>query len=628
MDRNSFKRLGLLAMLTTAQSVVVGGASALAAPVPKANTAADAQTIVKEGLKAPDFVARGMAYEALAYTRGVSDAATQLKDGEEDPQWTVRAGIARAYMQMRNVAWKRVVGDAIARATLDPREVLPVLDVLPDKDAIAFLLERLADKEMDRQDSVADALVTLNHDRLGALVVTALGSRDELVRKVAARILDQLEPVLHGRHLTLIAQQAGKRADAVAALCAVAEKAPLGLDVSFLGRLAPPKTEQALADRVVLARARHGDRSVGKLLLQIGARRASDERVEIVELYKGIADRGDSEALRGLLDEAASARLKLAVFAVLADMGDRSVVKQAEEMANGTDTELRPIGVYYLGRIGGPGRIGEMHTYLGDGIPEVRIAAARVLAWIASPISVAPLRDALNNETRADIRIEYLKALTSIKDPAAVQALVFFTQERDDEMRRRVVRALAESGDKAARNGLQTALQDRSKDVRLEAVRGFILTDPANAVQVWKRSLGWLPAGTLLRFTREFGDAFESYLELALFSGSIALREEALDALSLLPKRQVELLRKVLNSAEDDELRIRILTRLHRLEGGKAAVEVKTMALSNSTRSKIAAIRLLKTLKGDKEAAELLVASMSNADQRVRVAAALTWLGG
>ncbi len=588
----------------------------------------DARVIITEGVKAPDYLARAMAYEALALDRKVANARQLLKDGEEDPQWTVKAGVARAYMRLRDSSWQRVVGDAIGRATLDPREVLPVLDTLADKDAIAFLLQRLSDKELDRHDRIADALVAQAHPRLGAFLVAAIGHKEPLVQGVGKRAIASLNAVLHGDHLATVAAKSGGNPVVIDLLCTIAAAAPAGVDVRFLSMLKPPKGDTALAERVILARARHGDRAVGKQLLAIAATRPGDAKLEGVEIYKGIASKDDSEAIRGLLDESSSPRLKLSIYEVLANLGDRSVVKQAEEMASGTDSELRPVGVYYLGRIGGTGRIGEMHTYLKDGIPEVRIAAARVLAWIASKVSAAPLRDALDAETREDIRVEYIKALASIKDDEAFKVLVFYTRERDDLVRQRVVRALAESGSKTARNGLQTALQDRSKEVRVEAVRGFILSDPANAVQVFQRSLAWLPPGTLIAMTREFGEAFESYLELALFAKSIELREEALEALRLLPKKQPDLLRKVLATADDDQLRIRVLRRLFSVEGQKVATEVKAAALSTSTRVCIEGVRMLAQLRGDKEAKELILRSMAAADQRIRIAAALTFLGG
>ncbi|MEY3013242.1 MAG: hypothetical protein RIT45_1977 [Pseudomonadota bacterium] len=602
--------------------------SAYAAKAPVLKPKDDALHILHEGLKSPDFVARGMAYEGIAFDKKNKELKQILKDGEEDPQWVVRAGVARAYMRLRDASWKRVVGDALGRPTLDPREVLPALDALSDKEAVGFLLTALADKEFDRQDAVADSIVLRNHDRLGAFVVAAIGSKDPLVHGAGVRVLKQLSPVLHTRHIGLVAQKLGKNAEVAGLICAIAESAPAGSDVGYLGKLKAPKGDQALADRIVLARAQHGDRAVGKDVLGIAARREGDDRVAAVEIYKTISSKDHAAQVKALLDGEPTPRLKLVVYEVLANMGDRSMVKQAEEMASGTDVELRPVGVYYLGRIGGAGRIGEMHRYLRDGIPEVRIAAARVIAWIASPISVGPLRSALDDERKPEIRIEMLRALTSIKDKAAYEALVFYSREKDDEIRRRVVRALGESGDKASRTGLQNALRDRSKEVRVEAVRGFILSDPANAVQVFERSLGWLPRGSLIAMTREFGDAFDSYLELALFSKRIEMREEALEALALLPKKQSALLRKVLASTDEDDLRVRVMKRLFALEGKGVATDVKALALSSSTRVRIEAIRLLGSLKGDKEAGEMLVRFLSEADQRVRIASALTYLGG
>ncbi|MCB9740531.1 MAG: HEAT repeat domain-containing protein [Deltaproteobacteria bacterium] len=588
----------------------------------------DALHILREGMKSPDFHARGMAYEGIAFDKKNKELKTILKDGEEDPQWVVRAGVARAYMRLRDNSWKRVVAEALGRATLDPREVLPALDTLKDKEAVAFLVDTLADKEFERQDAVADAMVIRGHARLGDFIVAALGSKSPLVKSAGLRALKQLSSILHGRHVTTVANKLGKNAEVIAIVCEIAEGAPKGADVSFLAKLKPGKGDQALADRVVLARAQHGDRAVGKDVLAIAARREGDERIAAVEIYKSILSKDHAGAVKALLEGEPSPRLKLAVYEVLANMGDRSMVKQAEEMASGTDVELRPVGVYYLGRIGGAGRISEMHRYLKDGIPEVRIAAARVIAWIASPISVSPLRNALDDERRPEIRVEFLRALTSIKDKAAYEALVFYSREKDDEIRRRVVRALGESGDKSARTGLQNALRDRSKEVRVEAVRGFILSDPANAVSVFERSLGWLPRGTLIAMTREFGDAFDSYLELALFSKRIEMREEALEALSLLPKKQAALLRKVLASTDEDDLRVRVMKRLFDLEGKGVATDVKALALSSSTRVRIEAIRLLGSLKGDKEATQMLERFLSEADQRVRIAAALTYLGG
>ncbi len=185
----------------------------------------------------------------------------------------------------------------------------------------------------------------------------------------------------------------------------------------------------------------------------------------------------------------------------------------------------------------------------------------------------------------------------------------------------------------AVRPGLQNALQDNDPRIRAEAVRGFILSDIAQAVKIWERALRWLPRGVMLELTHELTKTMEGFLEIALNQSSkddngTALREEALIGLHLLPESEGKVLHKVLQNSDDEDLRIRMLTALFALEGKKVAPEIKSLALSSGPRSRVAAIRMLGKLKGDKEANELLVKFLDDTEERVRVAASLTLLGG
>ncbi|MCO4760701.1 MAG: HEAT repeat domain-containing protein [Myxococcales bacterium] len=588
----------------------------------------EAFATLKAGLKSANFHTRGMAYRGIAFNKKDKELKTLLKDGTQDPQWIVRAGVAQAYMHLKNKAWKKLVHDALIRATLDPREVLPVLNVLKPKDAIGAVVSAIADKEHERQNNIVDGLVALNQDTLGLFVVTALKSKDALVSAAGMRTLKQLNPVLHSRHLGLIAKKLGKKPSVIEVLVTTANKAETTREWAYLKSLKPGKKNAALKQKVAMARARYGDRAVGKQVLAIAAGATGAAQISALEAYKKIATKSDVSALKKLLDGSPDKRLIFSVYEILALVGDRSMSGAAKKLANGTNVDLRPTGVYYLGRVGGAGQLGAMHKYLKDALPEVRLAAARVLAWLASPVSVAPIRESLDYEKDTGIRKALIFALASIKHKSAIQALMFYTRERNAEMRQRVVRALAESGEREARQGLQTALRDRSKQVRVEAVRGFLMSDKANSVRVWKRALGWLPRGTLIAFTAEFKGSFESFLELALFSRRIEMREEALEALALLPKQQPTLLRKVLQSTNNDDLRVRVLNRLVKLEGKKAATEIKSLALSSSARVRVAAIRHMGVLRKDKETRELLERFLNEPNQSVRIAAALTYVGG
>ena len=592
----------------------------------KPNPIRDAHSTLLAGLKSADFRARGMAYQGIVFDRKNREVRKLLKDGVEDPQWVVRAGIARGYMQLRDKAWRKVVVDALNLPTLQPFVVLPVLEHVKTKQAISVIVEALADKESERQPVIADAITSRNHDRTGQIVAALIGNKSPLVHEAGVRALKNMTSSLHAKHLITVAKKHGKRAEVAKILLDIGLNTRVGLDVSFLKYI---KTkDSAVAAKVALTRGHHGDKSVSKAVLKFCDNAEGDELIKALKIYKGIAKKADAAKIKSLLGEDKDGRLTLAVYEILAEMDDRTMMRAADALAKGTNVHLRPTGVYYLGRVGGAGRLREMHEYLRDAIPDVRIASARVLAYIASKVSVPPLREGLDHEKNAAVKVELLKAMAAIKHKSAYEALRFYTREKQPEVRKLVVRALAESGDVAARQGLQIAIRDRSPDVRYEAVRGFLMSDPANAVRHFKRALGWLQPGAILRLTREFGPTFESYVQFALFSDRMAIREEAMDAIDLLPEQRTALLKRVMLKTDEDQLRVRLLHRLFELEGKKMADIIKQYAARAPMPTRIAAIRLLGKLKRDKGARELLIGTLNETNPNIRIAAALTLVGG
>ena len=589
--------------------------------------------ITRNGIKSADFHARGMAYRALAWDKGNKEAWQLLKDGATDPQWVVRRGVAEAMFKLKVPQWTQVVHEGLGLPVLNPYEVLPVLDEFPDKDAFAVLAETLGDKELDQkqQDRIGSALVGRNRPNLGDFLKFALASKDALVVQSAQRMVVRLDPVLQGKALDIVAKAQPQNDALVKALLDIAAAADDRVGATFLQSLKPKDT--ALQARLLTVRALHGDRGVGQALVASCAVQQGKEQLECLAAYKRVADKRDADALKSIIAKGGTHELLFAAYELIARMGDRSMASQAQHLAESTDTDMRATGVFYLGWVGGVGRISEMHEYLDDGIAAVRVAAGRVLGYIASPISVAPLRDRLDRETEERVKIELIRALAAIKHKDAYQGLMFYTREKDNDVRRIVVRALAESGDVQARQGLQNALNDNDPRIRAEAVRGFLLSDPAKSVDVWKRMVKKLPRGTVIDLTREMTTTMTGFLELALLGlgnddDGTALREEALLALHLLPQEEPILLDKVLNTTEDEDLRIRVLRQLVELQPAKVGVQVKSLALASPTRVRVAATRLLTKLKGDKEAGEILVKLLDETDERVRIAAALTLLGG
>lgn len=598
---------------------------------PKLNPRDQALYIVKAGLKSADFQARGMAYRGVAFDKTDKDLKKKLEDGTTDPQWTVRMGVAAAYYQVKDPAWKKVVFDALTMPVLSAYETLPMLDEVAEKDAVDVLLQVLADKEHEAHDKIATALVSMNRPYLTAFFVAALAHKDAAVQGAAHKALKKLDPVLQQKTLETIGKVQAANDTVVKLLIELGTASDERMGVSYLATVKPK--DPALVDSVLLVRALHGDRSVSKALALAAVRTQGAQQLQILQALRKIASKEDAALLKPILQQGPNADVLFQVYEILARAGDRSMQKEAETLAESTDVDVRATGVFYLGWVGGAGRIGEMHKYLADGIPGVRIAAARVLGHISSNISVGPLKEAMEAERDEKVRLELIKALAGIKHKEAYQALTFFTREKDSEVRRIVVRALAESGDATVRAGLQNALNDNDIRIRSEAVRGFILSDVVKAVDVWKRSLRWLPRGVVLELTREMNKTMEGFLELALLDtakddNSLLVREEAMLALRLLPDAELPILNKLLERAEDEDLRVRILRRLFEIDKAKVAVAVKSTALQAPPRARMAAIRMLAKLKGDKEAAEMLSKFMEEPDERIRIAAALTVLGG
>jgi HEAT repeat protein len=624
----------LAARLSTACLVLASTATVTQAAPPAAASKLtpkdNAVFVLRSGIKSADFTARGMAYRGLAQDKANKEVKKLLEDGMTDPQWTVRRGVAEAFYALGDARWKKLVHEALALPVLSPYEVLPLLDDVAHKDATAVLLETLADKENGQQDVIVKALVGRNRPDLGEFLKTALTSKDPLVVQSVKKGIAQLDPVLQGKALDTVAKAAAGDDAVVTLLADIAAAADDRIPTPWLASLKPKDAK--LQGRIVLLRANHGDKTVGRSLLALAKASTGKDKIEALQAYRKVIDKADVAAVKAQL-EGANSDVIFQVYEILARMGDRSMAADAQKLAESTDVDVRAPGVFYLGWVGGAGRLAEMHGYLKDGIPGVRIAAARVLGFIGSKVSVGPLRDALDAEQVPTVRIELIKALTGIHDKEGYLALIGYSKERDPELRRLIIKALAESGDKDVRSGLSTALNDNDPRIRFEAVRGFLLSDPAEAVKVWKRAIRWLPRGALLELTREMAKTMEGFLEIAVFDSArdeqgAAVREEALVSLHLLPEAEGRILHKVLNTSDDQDLRVRMLGRLFELEGKKVATEIKTAALGQQVRARVMAIRMLAKLKGDKEASELLVRFLDEPDERVRIAAALTLLGG
>jgi len=582
----------------------------------------DAEANLEKSTKSSDFSARAMAYEGLAFVRDRAKAMQILKDGAKDPQWIVRRGVATAYIQMRAIEYKALLQTGLADPGIPTKEVLVVFDLLKEADAQAIFFAVIGDKDVMHRDRIMEALVQRGGPTLGHLLKAGIAHKTPQAAESTRKALERLRADLHAAAAIEVAKVAKDDAT-MTALVAIAEAAAPEVKTPFLRSL---KTSNgALALRILAERARHGDRDAAAGLIEVARTKGAEDQIRALTALKSVATKKDAPAVKALLPRKPSAAHLFAIAEILAQVGDSSLEPRFKEWAHGTEPELRPPAVYFLGRLGGVGALPALHGYLKDGIPGVRREAARALGFIGQGVSVGPLKEAAEEERDADVRFEVVNAMSQIRTKESIEALLFFARERDVRVRRAVTKALAESREPIAGQGLASALNDQDPEVRAMAVRGYILSDPARSVDVWRRALAWLPAGTILAFTREIGQPMLGYIELALLCEREEAREEAIEALRLLPKDEPEMLKKIIATAQDETLKVRLLERLVVLAGDKAAEEVKTLALAGQPRVRVAAIRLLRKLK-DKQAAELLEQRLLDPDERVRVAASLTYL--
>lgn len=256
-----------------------------------------------------------------------------------------------------------------------------------------------------------------------------------------------------------------------------------------------------------------------------------------------------------------------------------------------------------LGESGDERTLDPLIEALGDEEAMVRIAAGDGLSFlasngIASGRAVEPLVQALNDQD-ANVRVNVAEALGDIKDPRAVDPLVYaLNNDEDWGVRDQSVGSLGLIGDPRAIEPLIMALQDESETVR---------------------------SSSALSLGRHFRDsrAVEPLIRALQEDDSPAVRWNAVDSLGMLEdKRAVEPLIQALNDDEESQVRVFAADALGKLRDVRA-VQPLIDALGEDEDSVVRsnAARSLGLL-GDARAVEPLILVLDEGDSFIRMAAA------
>jgi HEAT repeat protein len=298
----------------------------------------------------------------------------------------------------------------------------------------------------------------------------------------------------------------------------------------------------------------------------------NDAKMNMVQIAHQLAKEGKPEYGQQVRSFAAKGEgeIEMAVFAALLDIGDEGalarVMERVDRIAN---EELRSRVVRMLGEHGespavvrklsdlarkdASGRVRESairalgETQSGEALavlreiaqsgdaPEVRKRAIRALGEMESHAEVLPLlKKIAETDSNVELAVAAVQALGEIPGRGALEALQgIYAQARSQEVRRAVVRAVAERGEEE-KEGIQFLLKvasgDTSPEVRRSAVSSIAEVGTAEALSALK--------------------------DIAASNRETEVREAALRAIGEHPgEGNVEVLAALLKSEKDPRLR-------------------------------------------------------------------------
>lgn len=591
--------------------------------------------ILEAGTKSGDFSARATAVSGLGFVHK-ERALPMVKDALDDPQWQVRRAVIGALLRLKDKSYEKAIADAVRSTRLDAgKEVLPLLEPLGVKQALATLRKALEDPKTNRPERYAAALAELGGDWLtdgfqmglslkntnaragftDALATLPLPAAFPLYKAVIAK----QAPMVQARVLEHIRTWWGTRKSQQQRTAAAAHIAMIKPLVKSKDANVAFGTAETLAlagdasGRALLIAAAKGD-DAGKRLRAIRALLGvpGKDLLDVVNVY---AKKDDSDA-----------DLLTAVYDINAKVGNPKLVPflRGNMGLNSTDSlDRRAAAVQVLGRVEGASALPTLLERLTeDGAKGIRLAAARAIGDLASRDAIQTLRQRLFAETDNEVKVAILGALGAIRDPAVIPTVQSEMMSGVAEVRMAAVKALAAVNHDAAVNDLKLLLRDRDPEVRRVALNAILTLGPEKYIHLYKDSLGWIEPVDIDELAELHTKAFVAHLRLALDHDRPELREGALFALrALTPTSQADVLQQVLKFSKRADVKVQALERLVDVLNAKAVPTLTEQAKSEDKRLKVTAIAALGRL-GAREAQPLLVAALDDTDERVRVTAA------
>ncbi|MEZ4268249.1 MAG: HEAT repeat domain-containing protein [Myxococcota bacterium] len=583
-----------------------------------------ASATLTSAVRSGDFATRAAAVEALGRLPKAT-ALPLLNEALQDQQWQVRRAAIAGLVELRDRSWETAVINAISSERLDPRtEVLPVLEPLGTKQALAVLKKAMEAKDFPRPERWVDALVQAGGDlmvegMLMGLSLKAVAPRDAFLRALPELPLPAAIPLYE----KVLARQSPEIQSRVFDRIS---RTPSVKDVGFIGSFVDSKDKKVAFEAAVVL-ARRGNPRGKSVLTAAAASTDEAQRLEAIRAMEAIGTEDLFPILKPIVeDDASSVELLRAAYAVYAHAGHPNLGRHLETRLLDTELSKRAAAVRVIGKIKGRAALEDLHPLLRDGAVEVRREAAHALADIGMPESIGPIREALFNEPDLDTRLALIAVLGRIRTPEVVPVLQQTIYDADDLIRTATVEALAAVRHQAAVPLLELLLADRAPDVRRGALLALLDLGPKRQLEPFRRALSWIEPNSLLDLVTTHGAEMLPHVELALASERDDLRAAAVEALAGLPEPvRRPVYQELLRTARRPEMRVIGLNGLVRDKAPGTEALLVGLAKDPMKPVRVAAIEQL----GASRAADvqtLLFELTDDLDEHVRVAAAAALL--
>lgn len=577
--------------------------------------------VLERGTRSADMETRATAVEYIAHVRPET-VKDYVVDSLKDPQWVVRYGAVKALILIKDPAYRKSLGAAVANSTLYEKRALSPLNLvlsLPAKEAIQLLGEALV-----KVEDVRDIIFKEIFKKDSPLAKQFYEGLRE-VPPVKAWVMNNLQIFADKNMYPLLVKTLPslEKADLLKAFKFM-ETLDDTYDVSFLKKYLKDQ-DIDLVEGAAFILGKRGNVTAVELILPMCDENDVHRQLRCLNAVRGAPNHPEvKERAKLFLYGDPDPDVLYAVYDIFTLAKDDSIYDRMLKRLESTNLGHRAAAVYFLGRLKGNRALPQLHELLRDGSPVIRQRAAQAIGELRQAESIPFLADALRNDTDTSVRKEVTMALGSIGEKAVVEVVAFLIF--DPTIRDEAIEALCKVRHRAAIGTLRNILQTQfTKEQRTQALKSIIRISPAEGFTIFKSTLGWLPDGFLDEMAEEMKDEFVSYLKAGMASINERVRNEAVMSFRHLGTAvELKVLEKQLFSAKDNRLRVLILNRLAEIKKEESLSLLQAFFTDENRELRLASIKLASQYsKPGGASVEKLRGMLLDPDETYRVAAAV-----